>query len=147
VAGSAVVVVAAVMGGVGTLYLLRRLGVLGYGPDVAGALPLQRLDRSDPQPLVRVAAAWLPAGMVAGLAVRRHLRAPVATVVVALVAVVLLIAFGAVSDAATVSGAVGSHVSSQVTRTGTWVAAALMTVGASLVHRRRRAALAAPTAP
>jgi hypothetical protein len=28
-----------VIGGIGSTYLLRRLGVLGYGPHLGGALP------------------------------------------------------------------------------------------------------------
>ena len=56
--------------GVGWLYALRSAHVLGAGPHVAEALPLQRLAKDDDQPLLRLVAAWLPAGLVAGLAVQ-----------------------------------------------------------------------------
>jgi hypothetical protein len=129
------------------LYGLRQLGVLAYGPDVAGALPLQRLAGTDAQPLVRMAAAWVPAGMLAGWAVRgRRARAPARVIAIGVLGVVLLMAIGAGSDAATVSGPVSTHLTEQLTRSGTWTAAALMAAGAAMVLVTRRAARRAPTA-
>jgi hypothetical protein len=140
-------VVVAVACGIGWTYLLRAADLLPYGPDVPGALPLQQLDRSDAQPLLRLAAAWIPAGAVAGLALRRvGLAILPRFVVTGILAALLLMAAGAVSDAATVSGAVTSHVTGQLSRQGTWVAAGLMTLGAGLVPRAGPAVRGAPSA-
>jgi hypothetical protein len=133
-----------VVAAVGALYLVRQLGVLGYGPHIPGALPLQRLDSSDDQPLLRVAVAWIPAGLLAGRALRgRAVSPPVAVTGIAALTAVLLIAFGAVSDAATVSGAVSDHIAAQFIRAGTWTAVAFTTGAAALVLGRR----AAPPVP
>jgi hypothetical protein len=128
----------AVVGAVGWLYLLRDLGALRLGPDVAGALPLQQLAGGDAQPLLRLALAWIPTGAVAaralaaGTALTPRLRAAA----VALVAWVLLVVVGAVSDAAAISASVPSHLPAQLARPGTWVAAGLMLAGALLVRSR-----------
>jgi hypothetical protein len=141
-------IVVAVACGIGWMYLLRAAGLLPYGPDVPGALPLQQLDRSDSQPLARLVAAWIPAGAVAGLVLRRSgVGALPGAVLTAVIATVLLMAAGAVSDAATVSGAIPSHVTGQLSRAGTGVGAGLMTLGAALVTRPARATRAAPSAP
>jgi hypothetical protein len=141
-------VIVAVACGVGWLYLLRGAGVLALGPDVPGALPLQQLDRSDAQPLLRVAAAWIPAGAAAGAALRRAgLDAAARILVTAVLATLMLMIVGAISDAATVSGPVTSHVTGQLSREGTWAAAGLMTLGAALVPRARRAGRGAPSVP
>src|SRR5436190_24149657 len=63
------VVLAAVAGGIGWLYALRHVGLLKAGPRLADALPLQRLAGGAAQPLARVVAAWLPAGLAAGVGV------------------------------------------------------------------------------
>jgi hypothetical protein len=127
--------VIAVAGGVGSLYLLGHLGLLPYGPHVTGALPLQHLSGSDDQPLVRIAAAWVPAGAVAGLALRAAGVSGRSRIVgTALVAALVLMATGAVSDAATVSGAISSHLTPQVSRAGTWVAVAFMVLGVAAVR-------------
>jgi hypothetical protein len=140
-------VVVAVACGIGWTDLLRAAGLLPYGPEVAGALPLQQLDRSDAQPLARLVAAWIPAGAIAGLALRRAgLGAPPRVLLTAGLAALLLMAAGAVSDAATVSGAIPGHVAGQLSRAGTWVAVALMMLGAALVPRAPRAGRGAPSA-
>jgi hypothetical protein len=140
-------VAATVLCGVGAVYGLRRLGVLAYGPDVAGALPLQRLAGSDGQPLLRMAGAWVPAGLLAGWAVRRRREPePARAAAVGVLAVVLLMAIGAGSDAATVSGPFASHLAEQLTRAGTWTAAAFMAAGSAMVLVTGRAARRAPTA-
>ena len=56
--------------GIGWLYVLRGLGWLGVGPKVHDALPLLQLPGFDVQPLARVAAAWLLAGVAISLALR-----------------------------------------------------------------------------
>jgi hypothetical protein len=134
------VVLVAVACGTGWMYVLRTVGALPYGPEVAGALPLQQLDRSDAQPLARVVAAWIPAGVVAGLGLRAAGLGVLSRVALtAVFATLLLMAVGAVSDAATVSGAIPSHITGQLSREGTWVAVGLMTLGAALSARGRRA--------
>jgi hypothetical protein len=56
----------AVAAAVGGLYLLYRGGLLGVGPGVPGALPLEGLAGHAGQPLLRALAAWLLAGAAAG---------------------------------------------------------------------------------
>ena len=134
------VVVVAVVAGVGLLYQLRGVGLLDVGPRVPGALPLERLAGGATQPLGRIALAWVPVGVVAGLALRtagcRSRAARAATV--AIVAAALLIVAGGVSDAVTSSTPLGGHLSPQLSLAGTWVAAGLMTAGSLMPGSRRR---------
>ena len=133
---------------IGWTYLLRGAGLLTWGPDVPGGLPLQQLAGDDAQPLARIATAWIPAGALAGLALRRAgVGGPARVLLTVALATLLLIAAGAASDAAAISGSVTSHVTGQFSRAGTWAAVALMTLGALLVRRRAPAAGAAPSAP
>lgn len=60
-------VIAAVLAGVGWLYVLRGLRWFALGGRVGDALPLLQLAGGDGQPVVRVAVAWLAAGLVAGV--------------------------------------------------------------------------------
>ena len=135
-----------VIGGIGATYLLRRLGVFGYGPHLGGALPLQRLANSDAQPLLRIAVAWIPTGLLAGWALRARPGSPRASLLaLGVVSVVELMAIGAVSDATTSSTPVAEHIASQPTRAGTWVAAAFTTAAAAWTLARPRAAPRAPS--
>ena len=59
------------LAGTGLLYGLRGLGWFGVGARIRDSLPLLQLAGFDGQPLARVAAAWLPAGMVFGIALIR----------------------------------------------------------------------------
>jgi hypothetical protein len=137
----------AVAAAIGWTYLMRAAGLLPWGPAVPGALVLQQLAGSDAQPLARLALAWIPAGVVAAHVLRRAgLDGLPRIVVTAAVATLLLMAAGAAADAASVSGPLRTHLSSQLSREGTWVAAALMTLGALLVRSRSPAAHAAPSA-
>ncbi|HWW66442.1 MAG TPA: hypothetical protein VNY83_00530 [Solirubrobacterales bacterium] len=132
------IVVASVVSGVGVLYLLRDAGVLGFGPLVRGALPLQQLAGGAAQPLPRMALAWIPAGLVAGLALGQltRLRAAASLAVTAGVSAAMLFVAGGVSDAVAVSDPVRAHLVPQLTRAGTLVAVGLF-VGAALVASRR----------
>lgn len=67
---AAVVVLVSLLAGYGWLYLLRGLGWFG-GRMVGDALPLLQLAGFDRQPLARVVVAWLLAGLIAGVALRR----------------------------------------------------------------------------
>jgi enterochelin esterase-like enzyme len=71
---AAVAVVAAVLAGVGWLYALRGFGWFAVGTHIGDALPLLQLAGTDAQPLLRIALAWIGAGLVAGLALRRVAR-------------------------------------------------------------------------
>ena len=138
VAVSLLVALAAVVGGIGWLYLLRRAAVLDVGPRLPDALPLQRLAGGAAQPLLRLMIAWLPAGLAAGVALRaagmrnRATRAAVLFVATA----VLLVALGAAADAVTASESISRHLGSQPHRVSTWLAAVLVAAGAALPGRR-----------
>ena len=127
------VVVATTAVGIGWLYLLRHAGALGAGPRIGEALPLQRLAGNASQPLLRLVAAWLPTGVVAGFALRgarvRHRDVRAGVMFVGCL-VVLLIA-GAVADGLTANESVRSHLAAQPHRAATWLAAALMALGAA----------------
>jgi hypothetical protein len=129
---------AVVLGGTGWLYLLRHVGPSG-GPAPAEALPLQRLAGGAAQPLWRMAAAWLPAGLVAGALLARAgfaRRLPRAGLLLALSAV-LLMTLGGLSDAVTESDPLGAFMGAQPGRPGNWIAAALLALGAAVPRARR----------
>lgn len=132
--------VAVLLAGTGWLYLLQRAGLLAVGPRVAGALPLQQLADGAAQPLARLALAWVPAGLVAGLALRagRDRLSVGRLVALTVVCELLLMAVGAASDAASISGPPGEHLRPQLTRAGTHVAVGLILAGALMVRRRGR---------
>ena len=132
-----------VLTGVGWLDLLRRAGVLGFGPLVPGALPLEQLADQDRQPLLRLTVAWLPVGALAAwvLGPPGRWRA----LALAVVAFALLAGIGAASDAASISGPLSEHVVPQAGRPGTLVAVGLIVLGAQAVWWRRRAGMQAPS--
>jgi hypothetical protein len=146
----AATVVAAVAAGLGWLYLLRTAHVLAVGPRVAEALPLQRLNGDDRQPLLRMLVAWAPAALVAaaGLACFTRLRRPARALAAGGGAALLLGLTGAMSDAVTASDPFSAHIGAQPGRIAIWLpaalfaACALMPAGAAA----RRAARSAPSA-
>lgn len=133
--------VGATAAGIGWLYLLRHAAPLDAGPRVPMALPLQRLAGGAAQPLARLLVAWLPAGVVAGLVLvaagyrRRLVRAAITFGTT----LVLLLALGAAADAVTASETLRSHLAAQPQRAATWLAAALVALGAVVPPGRRRA--------
>jgi hypothetical protein len=134
-------VIAVVLAGVGWLYLLRDSGALSGGPALAEALPLQRLAGNAAQPIGRIAVAWLPAGLVAGVLLVRAgfaRRMPRAALLFALTAALLML-LGGVSDAITESDPLGAFMSAQPGRAAIWTAAALLALGAAVPRGRRRA--------
>jgi hypothetical protein len=127
-----VVVIAAVAGGIGWLYALRHVGVLRVGPALANALPLQRLAGGATQPLGRVIAAWLPAGLVAGVGIGlvSAMRRPARALVVFALGLGFVVAVAAASDALTRNETVRSQLHAEPHRAAAWVAAGLMALGA-----------------
>jgi hypothetical protein len=122
------------LAGIGWLYLLHRSGALGAGPLVHSALPLQRLAGGAAQPASRLVIAWLPAGVAAGIVLRRAgwRRRWVRAVVLFACSAVLLLALGAAADAVTASEPLAPHVSPQFGRVATWLAAAMVAAGAAV---------------
>jgi hypothetical protein len=130
--GVVLAVVLVTAAGVGWLYLLRTAHVLTSGPRLSEALPLQRLAGGDRQPLLRLALAWVPAGLVAGLAVdagSRMGRGPRA-LTVGVVALATLFSTGAASDAVTASEPLSAHLGAQLGHPAVWLPAALMALAA-----------------
>jgi hypothetical protein len=132
--GTAVVavVLVAVASAIGWLYALRHVGALKAGPLLADALPLQRLAGGAAQPLARVVAAWLPAGLVAGLGVGvvSRLRRPGRGLAVFALGLALVLTLTAASDSVTHSEPIRRHLHEQPHRAVTWLAAGLMALGA-----------------
>jgi len=129
---------AAVLGGIGWLYLLRRLDAPLAGPRLDDALPLERLAGGGAQPLARVALAWLPAGLVAGTLLAGAgfaRRAPRAALLFA-PAALLLMGLGALSDAITASDPLRAHLADQPGRAAIWAAAGLLAAGAAVPRAR-----------
>lgn len=62
---------AAVIAGIGWLYVLRGLGWFDIGPRVPDSLPLLQLAGFDSQPLARVIMAWVPCGALVGALMSR----------------------------------------------------------------------------
>jgi hypothetical protein len=132
-----VLALAAIAAGLGALYLLRDSQLLNFGPTINGALPLQQLAGGDSQPLARMVAAWLPAGIAAGvaLAATTRIKAPLRLGLLGLLTAVLLLGSGAVADAAAISDSVGKHIAPQLGRSGPWTALVLVVAGAALAPR------------
>jgi hypothetical protein len=133
------IALAGLVAGVGTVYLLRTVGPLAVGPNVPGALPLQQLAGGESQPVLRVAIAWIPAGVVAGLALARltSLNARTRALVLAIPAATLLLLAGAAADAIAITDPLQPHLLPQLTRPGTWVAVALFALGSLLAEPLR----------
>jgi hypothetical protein len=139
VAAAAAVIVATAVG-LGWLYLLRESRLLDTGPSLAGALPLQRLAHGDAQPLGRLTAAWVPAGVVAGLALGALTALPrvLRAAAVGLGAWVVLVLTAAASVAVTESERFGPHLVSEPRRAAPWIAAGLVAAGSLIAPHRRR---------
>ena len=128
------VVVATVAAGIGWLYALRHVGVLRMGPRLNDALPLQRLAGGASQPAGRMVAAWLPAGLAAGVGIGlvSRLRRPARALAVFVIALALVLVASAASDALTHNEPIRHHLHEQPHRAAAWVAAGLMALGAVL---------------
>jgi drug/metabolite transporter (DMT)-like permease len=127
----------AVLAGTGLLYGLRGLGWLTAGPRLHDALPLLQLAGTDGQPLVRVAAAWLLAGVVLGLGLIR-IKPPARTVIVAGLGLVLLLFASEASFAVARNLRLSSVLTDRVPGIGPWVEGLLLAAGATLPRPVRR---------
>ena len=136
---SLVIVIVAVAAGVGWLYLLRGTGALAAGPRLHEALPLERLANHDAQPMLRLAAAWVPAGVCCGIALgaATRLRAVGRALVAGVGGFVVIVISAASSDAITESQKVTQHLSIQPHRLATWIAAAFLALGAFIAAAPR----------
>jgi hypothetical protein len=140
VLAAAAVIAGAVAVGLGWLYLLRDATLLDTGPRLSEALPLQRLAHGDAQPLGRMVAAWLPAGVVAGLGLAALTSLPRAAraVRVGAGAWAVLVLATAASHAVTESEPFIRHLENQPSQAAPWVAALLVAAGSIIVPSRRR---------
>lgn len=143
-----VIGVLAPIAGVGLLYLLRQGHVAAAGPAMSGALPLEQLARADAQPLLRMALAWLPIGAAAGGLVAAFTGSwrPLATAILTLVAGVVLVLSGGLSDALANNLPLTSHLSEPLHAAGMWVSLVLFVIGAGAAEALAGAALRAPSA-
>jgi hypothetical protein len=135
--GAVLAALLAVLTGTGLLYNLRGLGALAAGPRLHDALPLLQLAGFDGQPLVRVAAAWLLAGVVLGLGLIR-IKPPARTVIVAGLGLVLLLFASEASFAVARNLRLSSVLTDRVPGIGPWVEGLLLGVGAALPGTVRR---------
>jgi hypothetical protein len=121
----------ALAAGIGILYLTRDTGALAVGPRVQGALPLEQLAGQDGQPLFHMMIAWVPAGFCAGLALTALTRigALARTLSLTVIAAVVLLLAGGISDSVAVNDPLSPHLVPQLTRGGTWIAVALFAIG------------------
>jgi hypothetical protein len=124
-------VLLAIAGGVGWLYLIRDVHALAHGPSVSGALPLEELARRSSQPLLRMAVAWLPAGFAAGIALALTTRLAGAAVAAStgLLALLVLWATTAGSEAVSHNETFAEHWRSALGLSGLWAAAGFVVIG------------------
>lgn len=126
--------VLALIAGFGWMYALRAVGLVGFGPRVADALPLLQLAGSADQPVARVVVAWVTVGAVAGVAAARLARPARAALMLA--PALLLLAFASEAAFAAAHTENLSHVlTSRVPGAGVLYEALLFTVGALLLPR------------
>ena len=130
IAAALVLALLALVAGMGWLYALYRGGLLGLGPRVPDALPLEALAGHAGQPLLRFAAAWLAAGLAAGLVVRGlRIEVRAALPAFALTAALLLVATGAAADALTANQRLVDHIAPQLDATANLAAWAGLVAG------------------
>ena len=120
--------------GFGWIYVLRGLGWLGAGPQIADSLPLLQLAGFDGQPLLRVVVAWMLAGALAGLPLVRVRPARRAAVAGVLGLVALLLASQAAS-ALTHNLRFSDVLWHRTPGLGPWLEALCFAVGCSLPQR------------
>jgi hypothetical protein len=141
---AATMALAGTAAGVGWLYLLRDVRVLDVGPVLPDALALERLAGRDAQPLLRILAAFVPAGFAVAFVLRAAagLGRAGRAVVAGVSAYALLIAAGTASDAVTRSQPAIRYVAAQPARAAVWLPAVILAICAYAMPARplRRAA-------
>ena len=133
-------VIGLVAGGIGWLYLVRHMALLGFGPRLGGALPLQQLAGEASQPLARMAVAWVPTGAAAGLVLAVLTRARVGPRLLGLAAIsfITLYLTTAASDAVAQNERFSAHLGAPLQRDGLWAAVLLTLIGSLLVETALR---------
>jgi hypothetical protein len=130
-AGATLAVLLAVLTGTGLLYGLRGLGWLAAGPRVGDALPLLQLAGFDAQPLVRIAAAWLLAGAVLGLALFR-IKPEARVIIAGGLGLVLLLFASDASFAVSRNLRLSAVLADRVPGDGAWIEGLLLASAAAL---------------
>jgi hypothetical protein len=133
------IVLAGTVAGVGWLYVLRDVRAFEVGPALPDALALERLAGTDAQPLLRVLAAFVPAGLAVAVALRAatELGRARRAVVAGVPAYALLIVAGTASDAVTRSQPAARYVAAQPTRAAAWLPALILVICAYAVPAPR----------
>lgn len=135
--GGILVLMVSLLAGYGWLYALRGLHWFGAGPAAGDALPLLQLAGFDGQPVVRIVVAWLPAGLIAGVAllgVRPRRR----VVLLGPAALVLLLAASQAAYALTRNLRFSDILLSRRPGLGPVLEAVVLTAGCALPRRRGR---------
>ncbi len=125
------------LAGIGLLYVLRGIGWFALGPHISDSLPLLQLAGFDGQPIARVAAAWLPIGVVFGLALPR-VRPLVLAAGSAVAGALLLIAASNASYALADNLRLTAVLWHRLPPPGPWLEALLFAAGAALPQLVRR---------
>lgn len=139
--GATLAVVIGTLSGVGLLYGLRQFHWLAVGPSIPDALPLLQLPGFAGQPAARVIVAWIPAGVVLGLALIRF-PAPRRTLLILMFGAVLLLFASDASYALARNLRLGSVLLHREPGLGPWVECLLLAAGGALPWgwgRRRHA--------
>jgi hypothetical protein len=139
IAATPLVLLITVAAGAGWLELLRRSGALHAGARITGALPLDRLAGHAGQPLLRVLAAWIPAGLACGAALYAMTgwSRPVRGMLAGLGGFAIVFVAGGLSDAVTASDPLGSHFSAQWHHQATWLVPVILAACAVIPGRSR----------
>jgi hypothetical protein len=119
------------LAGTGLLYGLRGLGWFGVGARIRDSLPLLQLAGFDGQPLARVAAAWLPAGMVFGIALIR-LKPLRRTAIAGMLGLLVLLFASDAAFALARNLRLGQVLSDRAPGFGPWLEALLFAAGSAL---------------
>jgi|GEM_PF-613073 len=129
--GAVLAALLAVLTGTGLLYGLRGLGWLAAGPRLGDALPLLQLAGFDGQPLLRVACAWVAAGLVLGTLLIR-IRPAARLVIAGGLALVLLLFASEASYALARNLRLSAVLAGRLPGEGAWIEAVLLTLAAAL---------------
>ncbi|MGI8715947.1 MAG: alpha/beta hydrolase-fold protein [Solirubrobacteraceae bacterium] len=129
--GAVLAALIACLTGIGLLYSLRGLHWFTIGPAIPDALPLLQLAGFDGQPLVRVIAAWLPAGLVLGIALIR-IGPPRRMLAGGLLAVTLLLLASDASFALARNLRFQHILVSRTPQLGAWIEALVLAAGCAL---------------